>query len=53
MSTDDERWGDWSAQHWARAFVAGPVLINPVIYVELSVRFDRIEMPSLRVISPT
>lgn len=35
MSTDDERCGDWSAQHLARASDAGPVLINPVIYAEL------------------
>jgi predicted nucleic acid-binding protein len=41
--TDDKRWGDWSAEHLARAFDAGPVIINPLIYAELSVGFDRIE----------
>lgn len=41
--TDDERWGDWSATHLARAFDEGSVIINPVIYAELSVGFDRIE----------
>lgn len=41
--TDNERWGDWSATHLARAFDEGPVIINPVIYAELSVGFDRIE----------
>lgn len=41
--TDDEFWGDWSSVHLASAFDAGPVLINPLIYAELSVGFDRIE----------
>lgn len=43
LFTDDVSWGDWSATHLARAFDEGPVLINPVIYAELSVGFDRIE----------
>ncbi|MDQ3709069.1 MAG: type II toxin-antitoxin system VapC family toxin [Actinomycetota bacterium] len=43
LFTDDKRWGEWSAMHLARAFDEGPVLINPVIYAELSVGFDRIE----------
>jgi predicted nucleic acid-binding protein len=43
LFTDDKRWGDWSATHLASAFDEGPVLINPVIYAELSVGFDRIE----------
>jgi predicted nucleic acid-binding protein len=43
LFTDDRRWSDWSAKHLARAFDEGPVLINPIIYAELSVGFDRIE----------
>lgn len=43
LFTDDGRWGDWSAVQLARAFDEGPVLINPIIYAELSVGFDRIE----------
>ena len=43
LFTDDQLWGDWSAAHLAGAFDAGPVLINPLIYAELSVGFDRIE----------
>ncbi len=43
LFTDDARSGDWSAAHLAAAFDEGPVLINPVIYAELSVGFDRIE----------
>ncbi len=41
--TDDERWGSWSAEHLARAFDEAPVIINPLIYAELSVGFGRIE----------
>lgn len=41
--TDDEHWGSWSATHLARAFDEGPVIINQIIYAELSVGFDRIE----------
>lgn len=41
--TDDPQWGDWSAAHLARAFDTGPVAINPLIFAELSVGFDRIE----------
>lgn len=41
--TDDPHWSDWSAASLARAFDEGPVLINPIIYAELSIGFDRIE----------
>ena len=41
--TDDARWGDWSAAALARAFDKGPVIINPIVYAELSVGFPRIE----------
>jgi predicted nucleic acid-binding protein len=41
--SDDPRWGEWSSQHLAHAFDAGPVAINPLIFAELSVGFDRIE----------
>lgn len=41
--TEDPRWGRWSAEHLARAFDAGSVVINPLIFAELSVGFDRIE----------
>lgn len=43
LFTDDPRWGQWSAEHLASAFDAGPVVINPLIFAELSVGFDRIE----------
>lgn len=41
--TDDPRWGTWSAERLASAFDSGPVVINPLIFAELSVGFDRIE----------
>ena len=41
--TEDDRWADWSVEHLARAFDQGPVIINPVIYAELSVGFARVE----------
>lgn len=41
--TDDPQWADWSAGQLARAFDRGPVVINPSIYAELGMGFDRIE----------
>lgn len=41
--TDDAEWSSWSAHQLAIAFDAGPVVINPLIYAELSVGFDRVE----------
>ncbi len=43
LFTDDQSWSDWSAGHLASAFDQGPVIINPLIYAELSVGFGRIE----------
>jgi predicted nucleic acid-binding protein len=43
LFTDDPQWGDWSARHLAQAFDAGPVMINQVVYAELSVGFARVE----------
>ena len=39
----DEEWSDWSAAMISEAADRGPVLINPIIYAELSVRYERIE----------
>jgi predicted nucleic acid-binding protein len=41
--TEDAAWGDWSAAMLAEAARAGPLAINPIIYAELSIGFDRIE----------
>jgi len=41
--SQDEEWFDWSAAMLAAAAEAGAIVINPVIYSEVSVRFARIE----------
>ena len=41
--TDDDEWGGWSADMLAEAARGGPLAINPMIYAEVSVHFDRIE----------
>ena len=43
VATDDPNWADWSQQKLERASLQGPLLINEIIYAELSVGFDRIE----------
>lgn len=41
--TDDAAWGAWSAAALATAAEAGPLVINPIVYAEVSVRFSRVE----------
>ena len=41
--TEDDEWGDWSAAQLADAARAGQLVINPIVYAEVSVRFERIE----------
>jgi hypothetical protein len=41
--SQDEDWFDWAAAMISDAADRGEVVINPVIYAELSVRYDRIE----------
>lgn len=41
--TEDPTWFEWSAAALARAGETGILLINPLIYAEVSVRFDGIE----------
>jgi predicted nucleic acid-binding protein len=43
LATEDQAWSDWSADALARAINAGRVCVNPIVYAEVSVRFDRIE----------
>lgn len=43
VMTEDARWAAWSADALARAAEASRLVINPVIYAEVSVRFSRIE----------
>jgi predicted nucleic acid-binding protein len=41
--SEDAEWFDWAAAMIEQAANQGDVVINPVIYAEVSVRYDRIE----------
>jgi hypothetical protein len=41
--TGDEQWADWSAGEIAVALDAGRVVINPLIYTEVSVGYETVE----------
>jgi len=43
LVTDDAAWADWSQRQLEVAEIRGPVLINDVVYAELSVGFLRVE----------
>lgn len=43
IMTEDPTWFDWSAAALAEAAEAEVLIINPLIYAEVSVRFDRVE----------
>lgn len=43
LFTDDPAWAVWSGARLAEAFDAGQVVINPIVYAEVSVAFERIE----------
>jgi predicted nucleic acid-binding protein len=41
--TEDLQWVPWSGAQLADAFDRGPTLLNPIVYAEISVGFERIE----------
>jgi predicted nucleic acid-binding protein len=41
--TEDEEWCDWSAAMLGAASERGAVVINPIVYAEISVRYGRVE----------
>src|SRR4051794_10324947 len=41
--TDDPQWGEWSSRMLARCAEGGMLVINPIIYAEISIGFERIE----------
>ncbi|MDX6240732.1 MAG: hypothetical protein QOG10_5552 [Kribbellaceae bacterium] len=43
LTTDDPKWADWSAAALAQAADEGPLIINPIVYAEVSVDFSSIE----------
>ena len=44
LVTDDPIWADWSIAQLEAASLDGPLLINDVVYAELAVRYNRIEL---------
>lgn len=43
IATDDDTWADWSSKALASAAEDSVLVINPLVYAEVSVGFDRIE----------
>ncbi|WP_347881485.1 type II toxin-antitoxin system VapC family toxin [Ancylobacter polymorphus] len=43
LVTDDPVWAQWSIDQLEAASLRGPLLVNDVVYAELSVRYERIE----------
>lgn len=43
IADEDAEWLDWSSAMLAEAAERGPVVINPIIYSEVSTRYDSIE----------
>jgi len=43
VMTEDRRWHAWSSDALERCADEGELAINPIIYAEVSIRFERIE----------
>ncbi|MGI5161500.1 type II toxin-antitoxin system VapC family toxin [Microbispora sp. CA-102843] len=43
VATDDPKWAAWSADALARALDEGRLVVNPVVYSEVSVGYESIE----------
>lgn len=43
LVTDDRHWAEWSIAQLEAASLRGPLLINDVVFAEISVRYSRIE----------
>jgi predicted nucleic acid-binding protein len=43
IATEDPRWAEWSSNALAEAADKAPLSINPIIYAEVSIRFETIE----------
>lgn len=43
LATEDPHWLEWSQRELARALDTGTVVLNPIVYAEVSVGFERIE----------
>jgi predicted nucleic acid-binding protein len=42
--SEEQKWADWSEQQLERAALSGPVVINDVVYAEISARFSAYEI---------
>ena len=43
VATEDARWFDWSSEALERTAQANVLVINPIIYAEVSIGYERIE----------
>ncbi len=43
VATDDPAWGDWSSKALARSADESVLVINPLVYAEVSIGFELIE----------
>lgn len=43
LVTEDPTWFDWSAQELAKCVASSTLVVNPLVYSEVSVGFERIE----------
>ena len=43
VATDDPVWGEWSGDALAKAADEAVLVINPIVFAEVSVGFDRVE----------
>jgi predicted nucleic acid-binding protein len=43
VATNDPKWAEWSSQALARAADQSVLVINPIVFAEVSVGFDRVE----------
>ena len=43
VMTDDPRWSAWSGETLAECAESSTLAINPLVYAEVSIRFERIE----------
>jgi predicted nucleic acid-binding protein len=43
VAQDDPRWGTWSTSALGRAANEAPLVINPLVYAEVSMGYERIE----------
>ena len=41
--TDDPQWGEWSSSMLAHCAESGMLVINPIVYAEVSIGFERVE----------